>query len=542
MKDKIKKLDKNIIPLIFNEIIKLIYERVNKNEEFNEEEEEIDDKNEEFNEEEEEIDDKNDINYNEMKEYIFSKLINKIENMSDINNIITFLDKLEQMPINEQKKDRKIKKESIIHEFLNELIEKNLFNKDEFFSNKKNIKILLLYKLYEKGKIKKNEEYYYDNIINLFKEIWKDIDGNIQIKKLEEFLKNDESIIKQRLSLLKILDDILNPEDVYRNLKRENEKINDCKRKIIYIKDNIIIYLKEKEKEVIKKLIEVINNYQNIKISEIEGEQMKELFKDISRLEERADIIEKVKNFLLFNVIYDMDLNKDEENSFIYAYNKLYEIGDFLRNNNSIIKLYTEFKDVFDIIKEKLGINEERAQKFITDFIKYYNINNDNLIDELTTCTGITQYKIYISMTPTTISGNYTKEKIVKEKLNHFQKIYIYIRGMDKIDEENFQTYFKYDLNLPINLLEIQGNGKQLIDCCTLIIKENKLAKDSLETSLKIEKESEQDIICNLTIKELVILSKKINQPQLNTLNKAINHCIENKENYNNPKQMRKEK
>jgi len=199
-----------------------------------------------------------------------------------------------------------------------------------------------------------------------------------------------------------------------------------------------------------------------------------------------------------------------------------------------------EEEKLIDLLQNIIDRESNEIEEMGNEIIAKVRLGD--LIDELTTCTGITQYKIYISMTPTTISGNYTKEKIVKEKLNHFQKIYIYIRGMDKIDEENFQTYFKYDLNLPINLLEIQGNGKQLIDCCTLIIKENKLAKDSLETSLKIEKESEQDIICNLTIKELVILSKKINQPQLNTLNKAINHCIENKENYNNPKQMRKEK
>ena len=39
-----------------------------------------------------------------MKEYIFSELINKIENMSDINNIITFLDKLEEIPKKKKKK------------------------------------------------------------------------------------------------------------------------------------------------------------------------------------------------------------------------------------------------------------------------------------------------------------------------------------------------------------------------------------------------------------------------------------------------------
>lgn len=62
-----------------------------------------------------------------------------------------------------------IKKEEIIDEFLIQLISKNLFKKE--FCGNKNLKILLLYKLFNKGKIQKNEENYYEKIEHLLLEI-----------------------------------------------------------------------------------------------------------------------------------------------------------------------------------------------------------------------------------------------------------------------------------------------------------------------------------------------------------------------------------
>ena len=118
-----------------------------------------------------------------------------MNNQKDIDNILNLIDCLECK--NKKRDTMNDKNETIINEFLKILIEKNLFTKDEFFSGNKNIKILLFYKLYEKGKLKKNEEEYYEKIAHLLDAILKDIEGNIKKSKLEEFLKNNPSFIKK---------------------------------------------------------------------------------------------------------------------------------------------------------------------------------------------------------------------------------------------------------------------------------------------------------------------------------------------------------
>ena len=115
---------------------------------------------------------------------IFDEFSNKLHNESVIDNIIKLIDFLERKGI-----EGANKKKVMINEFLQKLMKKNLFTKDEFFSGKKNIKILLFYKLYWKGKIKKSEEEYSEKIIHLFNAIKNDIEGNITKSKLEEFLK-----------------------------------------------------------------------------------------------------------------------------------------------------------------------------------------------------------------------------------------------------------------------------------------------------------------------------------------------------------------
>ncbi len=71
-------------------------------------------------------------------------------------------------------------------------MKKNLFTKEEFFSVNQSLKISLLYKLYEKGKIKGNDkkEEYYEIIENLLDDIRKEIEGEIKKKKnLKNFWK-----------------------------------------------------------------------------------------------------------------------------------------------------------------------------------------------------------------------------------------------------------------------------------------------------------------------------------------------------------------
>ena len=211
------------------------------------------------------------------------------------------------------------------------------------------------------------------------------------------------------------------------------------------------------------------------------------------------------------------------------------------RELNSHKKRKEEEEKLITIYEEMIKREKEEINETENEIIA--KIKLGDLIDELTTLTGITQYKTYINLAPNTIPGCYTKEMIIKEALNHFQTIHIYIKGIEKIDDETDRTYFKYDLNLPTSLIELEGNGRSLIECCTLITKGNQYTKDRLEnTCLIIEKEIEPDIICNLTLKELKILSKKISKEQLELLNTAINNCLEKNDIYINPKQMRKEK
>ena len=153
-----KLLSKDIIYFLLNEIIKVC---INKDEENYEEiENEIEDE-------------EKDVDFSKMKEYVLNEFINELENEDDVNNIINLIECLEgktENKSNEKKecenlwlKEEKLKnREKVIDEFLNKLFEKDLFTVDDFFLDNKNNKILLLYKLNEKGRIKYNEEEYYE--------------------------------------------------------------------------------------------------------------------------------------------------------------------------------------------------------------------------------------------------------------------------------------------------------------------------------------------------------------------------------------------
>jgi hypothetical protein len=201
-----------------------------------------------------------------IKDYILTEFL-ILDKESDINNIMALIECLEEK---ENKKDDKAEKENkdneennkIICEFLNKLLdEKKLFKKEDFFSDKENLKILLLYKLNESKILQKYDgEEFYDNIKELMGNIKKDIDGEINKKNLDEFLNIQESIIRERLSLLNIIYDNFSPKEEYEKLKKINEEINEDINKLIDIKNNIILYHKETYKENIKKLIDIIKD------------------------------------------------------------------------------------------------------------------------------------------------------------------------------------------------------------------------------------------------------------------------------------------
>ena len=386
IKNEVKRLPKKIIPLVHIEIIKIYIEkleRVRKIKDGEIKENVLEDE-----DEKEEI-----VDFKELKNYIFEEFVKKLENNDNIENILKLIDCIEgkqkeknDKEYNDQtgeKNEKKNERGIILNEFLKKLIEKNLFNKDEFFSSKPNIKISLLYALYEKGKIEKNDEEYYDNIIKLLQDIRVDIDGKIKKKKLEEFLKVDETLINKRLCLIKIILEGFDPNKKYNELKNNFKKINDDIKFLEKITDNIIVYFKETYQELLKKLIEVIKNNDNKEIKNFKEGRIKGLLEECEKLEKTADKIENVKDFLLFQVIYEMNAGNDEHKNFKFAFDKLEEIGESFKNNDAT-KIYESYKDIFNKIREKISNNEGKAQKFIKDLKKHYKIEDEKLIDKLT--------------------------------------------------------------------------------------------------------------------------------------------------------------
>jgi hypothetical protein len=196
IKNKIQILPEKIIILIFKKIV----EKINSNDEDIKEEE--DDENEDI---------ANKKTYKSKVEIIFDGFAQKVENNNDINKIINLLDCLKEQSKLEEK-------------FLGKIIKNNLFFKEEFFSNKRTPHISLLTKLILKRKIVKCKKEYFMKLEMLLDEIWKELNlaedekikervemRNYENKMIEEFLKNDESIILERLSLINLVLLAFNP-------------------------------------------------------------------------------------------------------------------------------------------------------------------------------------------------------------------------------------------------------------------------------------------------------------------------------------------
>ena len=334
IENKINKLSKKLVDLIYTEILK--------------------DKAEEKNE-----------NFENLRIYFYKKFMDEFNDIEKISNMI---DSFEE--------NKKI-------EFLKELLQKISFTKEEFFLSDKNIKILLLINLYEKGTINNNNIKYFESTIELLENVYRDIEGNITKKTLDEFLLNENSVIIRKLEIIKLINEDFNPNVEFELLKNKNIEINNGIKKLQYIRDNIIIYHKNGYEDIIKKLENIFKAYSKLNIEE-NIRKLNELMKECEKLEMLVDKINKVKNFLLFRVIFEMGTKINEVSNFNYACDKLEEIGRQLKENKDINQLYESNKEIINKIIYNLNDNKERIQKFINDMIKYYNISDKIIIDKLT--------------------------------------------------------------------------------------------------------------------------------------------------------------
>ena len=306
--------------------------------------------------------------YKEIKKLNYQKFFNEFEN---INNIIELIDSLE-------KKDKK--------DFMEGLMKECQFTKEEYYSNNENKKIDLLCELNEKKKIEKMEESnYYGNIEYTIDQIYKDLQGEILIEKLEQFLENEEKKVKKRLGLIKLYDISFDPETQYENLKQINEKIKTDIQELNSIKSTLLTFYRNRYQKEIRDIIDVINNIKFNTLKNYKDERTQLKISELKRLRPIVEVAENLKDFLFFKVLYNEAYGYDEEKRFNSALQKLYEIKELFERNASAEEIYQKNKYIFNKIKDILSISESKAEIFIEQMINYFKISEKReLINELT--------------------------------------------------------------------------------------------------------------------------------------------------------------
>ena len=306
--------------------------------------------------------------YKSMKELIYQKIFNEIYNIDNIIDVIDSLDK----------------KDKII--FLEGLIKKCKFTKEEFYSNNKNNKIAILCELNEKERLKvEDESIDYGEIKRIISEIREDLDGNIEIKKLQKFLKNEKDEIIKRLGLIKLILKDFEPKKKYIKLKIQIEKIQININEFISIKNCLSKFHNNKYQDEIRNISNIINDLkENTLRYFFEIEKKKELIHDFNKLNEIAEQVKKVKDFMLFKILYDEEYGNDQEKRFNQAFKKLEDIKVLFNKKANIQEIYQKNKDIFNKIKEMISDNKSK-EEIIKQMTDYFEISEKKeLINELT--------------------------------------------------------------------------------------------------------------------------------------------------------------
>ena len=356
----------------------------------------------------EELEDEKSITFEEMMDYIYIKLkaelklgnsegekSNEIKNKKKPDEFLS--DKLKN-------KNREKLLNAFLQKFLENNFKKKISNKNEMekyllIFYEENIKIKLIYELISKKKIENNGEYY-ASLKDLLNGIKEDIiNKNIIKKRLEEFFKNDEDTIKQRFELINKVFDNFSPKSALDELKQQFEKINDAIVMLKETKDNIALYFKESQKQLIIDLKSIIDDSEEQKIKECdEGGTIYVYIEKCKPFSEKVKYIKKVKDFLLFNTIYDSYSKFNEDSKYENAYKSMLEIEELIHKKD-INELYKTKKEYLEPIIFKLKISEKEDKVFIEKLKKIYGIKDEDqeLIDNLIILFKSEKYKYNIN-------------------------------------------------------------------------------------------------------------------------------------------------
>ena len=503
--EKIGKLDDNIRKLIYNELMRTY----------------------------------NDKKFQQMKEYIFKIFLEKIE---DIDSIIKLIDSLKE----EDKKD-----------FLEELLKRCEFKKEEFYSNQENKKIKILCSLNEKGVLninynvkieklldeikdeletraisKKNLEEFL-NIVKVEdkdkkeegqKEI-KEIKGQSKLEKKKE-LKKDESNEKkknltiQKLELLKLVLGDYDSIKKFGELKKLITDINEEIKNLNYIKNSLIVFHQKTFREEIKQLTNIIKDMETKQIKEFQIQATRESINKLLTHMPKSDEINKVKDFLLFKKIFEKAQGRDQEERFNDSLTKLNALkANYEKEELNIEKIFENYKDeksnkevnivdIFKNIKDNLSKKEESiSDKFIEQMANYFDIKDEKKKNDLSIIIKSKRYEMVVKSIKFFFENFQNKKKIQKYDLSEM-KLKDLKRNLKKLKDDNIYDYESKD-SYYYKVFTSFYEKKEAIDF--LISKANtnidylKEKLDPTTRSLSIQ-DIEDAIDCLNQIKELINL------------------------------------
>ena len=102
------------------------------------------------------------------------------------------------------------------------------------------------------------------------------------------------------------------------------------------------------------KIVSIINDIETKPIREFKNQEMKESIERLMHLKDISDEINKVKDFLLFNEIYENTQGKEKAERFNDGLNRLREIKSlFEKNSSNIETIFEKHQNIFCNIKGK---------------------------------------------------------------------------------------------------------------------------------------------------------------------------------------------
>ena len=378
----------------------------------------------------------NDVKFEKMKEYIYDLFLNKLDDKDNIIHLIEILNK----------DDRKI--------FIDKLTKKCIFTKEEFFSNKENKKIILLSELYSEGKL----EFVCCELEELLIDIRNDLmERSMNKNNLEEFLKDENEVNIKKLKLIRIIAGHFDPYIQYDNLKKINADMSYKIESLNFIKNNLSVFHGIIYKEEIQKIENIINDME-IKPIAIWGTEEKK--RDIDQFEKfdcLCNEVNKVKDFMLFKIIYDdikieNQFKRFEEGIFILRKLKS-EFDHFGHHDNDIENIFHKNENIFNKFKEVIGSSVEKiSNDYIKQMLVYFNIKDKNNIRDLNIMLKSKKYendikniKFFFGYFSPEILPLPENIELSKMKLNDLKRTLKKLRDNDIYDYQsynNFQNIF----------------------------------------------------------------------------------------------------